>query len=181
MRSWLRLGRGTLYGAPIFVHWSAFLTIGPLALFAIASPIYGVLFISCYLAIIFVHELGHAFVANRLGYRVDSIGVTVLHGWCRHEEPDTEWEDVLIAWGGVAAQVAIALPVLLGTLVLGDRDWAYWTPVIVLLGYLNLVWAIANILPGDDTDGRLAWRIVPLVIEQWRAKQEESQRKSSGR
>jgi Zn-dependent protease len=183
MHAWTRLGRATVFGAPIFVHWSVFLIAGTGGLLAIASPIHAVLFIGCYLAIIFAHEFGHALVANRLGYRVDSIVVTFWHGWCRYEQPDTEWEDVLIAWGGVTAQGVIAVPALLVALILGDRDWGYLTAVVVLLGYLNPVWAMANLLPGDHTDGRLAWRIVPLVIEKRRAKRatREARSRSSRR
>lgn len=159
-----------MFGAAIFLHWSVFVALGVMALFAFVSPIYTALFMGSYLTIIFAHEMGHAFVASRLRYRVDAIGVTFWHGWCRHEEPDTEWEDVLIAWGGVAAQLAIAAPVLLLAFILREQDWGYLTPVIVFLGYLNAVWAVANVLPGDDTDGRIAWRLVPLLAEALRAK-----------
>jgi Zn-dependent protease len=159
----------------VLVHWSTFVVLAILALTAISNPIYAVLFIGSYLSIIFAHEFGHAFVANRLGWRVHSIGVTFWHGWCRHEEPDTEWDDVLISWGGVAAQAVIALPVLIGALLFGDRDWGYFTPIVVLLGYLNLVLAAVNLLPDDETDGRLAWRVVPLLLEEWRTKRADKE------
>lgn len=158
------------FGAPIFVHWSVVVAIGLIALVAFSGPIYAVLFVGSYLAVLLMHELGHAFVARRLGYRVDAIGLSLLHGWCRCEAPDNEWDAVLVAWGGVAAQVAIALPVLLIALALGDRDWTYFTPIVVLLGYLNLVIAIINLVPDDYSDGRLAWRIIPLLLQERRAK-----------
>src|SRR5690606_34428003 len=115
--------------------------------------------IGCYFAMIVGHELGHAFVAHRLGYRVHGIAVTVWHGWCETTAPEYEWEDVLIAWGGVAVQFAMAVPAILLMVALGDRDWGYLTSVIVILGYLNPVVAIANLLPGELSDGTTAWRV----------------------
>lgn len=47
----------------------------------------------------------------------------MLHGWCEYDAPDDEWHAVLIAWRGVVAQVAIAVPVLLIAVALGERDW----------------------------------------------------------
>lgn len=100
MRGWIRLGRIAAFDAPVHLHWSALLVVGFMALFGLRNPLYAALFIASYLAIIFVHELGHAFVAHSLGYDVDSIWITFWHGWCRFEVPDNEWSHVLIAWGG---------------------------------------------------------------------------------
>ena len=162
---WIQLKKVTVFGAPMFVHWTVFVVVGALALIALASPIHAVLFIGCYLAIIFVHEVGHALVAHRLGCRVHSISMTFWHGECVCEAPETEWENALIAWGGVTLQLVMAVPALLITILLGDRDWSYWTPVIVCLGYVNIVWAVSNLLPGDETDGNVAWRVVPIFFE----------------
>ena len=174
----MHLGKITWYGASVLVHWSTLVPVVLLAMIAITNPIYGALFVGSYISIIFAHEYGHAFVAHRLGYRVHSIGITFWHGWCRHEQPDTKWEDALIAWGGVAAQVLLAIPALILAFVLGGRDWAYFTPIIVFLGFFNLAWALANLLPGDDTDGRLAWGIVPLFIEDRRMRKAAEKRRS---
>lgn len=157
-----------MFHAPVFVHWGVLAIVGLMSFVAVSNPIYAVLFIASYLGTIVVHEWGHAFVAHRLGYEVDSIGITALHGWCRCEAPETEWDEVLIAWGGVAAQLAVALPVLLVMVALGDRSWGYFTPVIVFLGLLNVAIVIANLVPDDESDGRIAWRIIPLLLRKRR-------------
>jgi len=167
MREWTRI-KPTVLGAPLFVHWTVFAVVAVLALTAFGNLFFGLLFVASYLAIIVVHELGHALVARRLGYAVDSIGIAALHGWCRCEAPEYEWDEVLIAWGGVAAQLVIALPVLLLILAFGGRDWGYLTPVFVFLGYLNAVLVVVNLIPGDASDGRKAWRIIPLLRERRR-------------
>ena len=168
----------TVFGAPVFVHWTVFVVVGGLALIALANPIFAVLFIGCYLAIIFLHEVGHALVAHRLGCRVTMISMTFWHGECECEAPETEWEAALIAWGGVALQLAMAVPALLIMVLLGDRDWGYWTPVIVLLGYVNIVWAIANLLPGEESDGSVAWRVVPISLEMRQARRARGKRET---
>jgi len=167
---WTQLRYVTVFGAPVFVHWTVFVMIGVLAFMLLAIPIYAALFIACYLAMLFVHELGHAIVARHLGYRVYRIRLTFWHGECETQTPETEWEHALIAWGGAAFQLVVALPPVLIMLLLGARDWSYWTPVIVILGYLNVVVAILNLLPGDETDGNLAWRVVPIYLETRRSR-----------
>jgi len=163
LRQWVQLTGVSAFGARFFVHWTVFAAVAALALLGLGNPLHALIAIVSYLAVIVMHELGHAFVAHRLGCGVDEIGVTMLHGWCRCEAPEYEWEEVLIAWGGVAAQFLIAVPVLIVALILGDRDWGYFTLVIVFLGYLNLVVAAINLMPGPGTDGNVAWRIVPLL------------------
>ena len=160
---WVRVQRVTAFGAPIFVHWSALAVLAAMALIGLTNPVFALLFAASYLAVTVVHELGHAFVAHRLGYEIDSIGITAWHGWCKLQAPAYEWHEVLIAWAGVAAQLAMAVPALALMFVLGDRDWGYFTPVIVILGYFNVVIAAVNLIPGDRSDGTTAWRIIPLL------------------
>jgi len=165
---WIRIGRLSVLGASIFVDRSLLVGVGILSLVATSSPIHAALFIGSYLLILVAHELGHAYVAYRRGYEVDAIGLTLLHGWCLCDAPRKEWDAVFIALGGVAAQLAIALPVLSVAFLLGDRSWGYLTPVIVFLGYLNVVIAIINLVPSDDSDGKVAWRVIPLLLQERR-------------
>jgi stage IV sporulation protein FB len=154
----------------VFVHCSVLVVVGLLALLALGDMIFAVLFIACYLAILVVHEYGHAFVARALGYEVDSIWLTPLHGWCVYEAPDYEWDEVLVSWGGVAAQLAVAVPVAFLALAAWGDDWGYLTPIIVVLGYANLVVVAVNLLPSEDLDGKVAWRIVLLIWQRRRAR-----------
>ena len=165
---WIRIGRLRVLGASFFVDRSLLVGVGILSVIAISSPIHSALFIGSYLLILVAHELGHAYVAYRRGYEVDAIGLTLLHGWCLCDAPQNERDAVFLAWGGVAAQLAIALPVLSVAFLLGDRSWGYLTPVVVFLGYLNVVIAIINLVPSDDSDGKVAWRLIPLLLQERR-------------
>jgi Zn-dependent protease len=68
-----------------------------------------------------------------------------------------------VAWGGVLAQLILAVPILLMVVVLNDTDFGYLNPVIVILGYLNLIIALINLTPSEPFDGAVAWRIFALM------------------
>lgn len=101
-----------IFGAPVYLHVSAIVVAGLLGLSAVKSPVFGIIAIASYLSIIFVHEVGHAFVADRLGLDVLNVQIGWIHGVCEYEDPDNEWQAILVAWAGVAAQTVVAIFVL---------------------------------------------------------------------
>jgi Zn-dependent protease len=160
---WIRFRRVRVLGAAVYLHWSVLVVIAILGLVSIESPIHAAVAIASYLAVVVIHELGHALVASRLGYEVTEVRIGFLHGCCEHEMPDTLLDHVWIAWGGVLAQLAIAIPVLvIGSLTEGI-DLGYLSPTIAFLGYFNLLVALLNLAPGPGMDGQIAWRVVPLL------------------
>ena len=170
MRQWIPLGSVAAVRVPVFIHWSVLLIIAVLGLLALNSPVYAALAILSYLGMIAIHELGHAQAARWLGYDVLSIRIAPIHGQCAYEAPDNEWHDVLIAWGGVAAQLCVALPVLIFASLVGDRDLAYIGPIVIFLGYVNLLMALVNLAPSPGLDGAIAWRIIPLYLRRRKMK-----------
>ena len=167
---WLPVRRWRIYGAPVYVHVSVVLA-GAVALAAAAiSPARALLAAVAYFLVVLVHEMGHAMVVHRLGYAVFAIRVGIIHGRCEFEAPDTEWEDALIAWGGVAAQFVVAS----ATLVLAEAFWSGQSSplatVFFVLGYVNLVNAAFNLLPLNGLDGKRAWRVIPGLFSQMRSR-----------
>lgn len=163
---WFAVGRGRLRGVRVYVHWSVLVVVGLLALVSFSAPIYAAVSIASYLGIIVIHEVGHAWVARRLGCHVGAIRVAFLHGVCEYDAPYTEVDDVLIAWGGVAAQLVVAIPILIIATVFDRQDFGYAAPAIAFLGYVNVLIALVNLAPAPGLDGHLAWRAVPL-LRQW--------------
>jgi Zn-dependent protease len=112
--------------------------------------------------LILLHEVGHATVARHLGYATRSIRLGLIHGKCEFDAPPNRWDETLIAWGGVTAQLMIAVP-----LCLFDAFWRYslgfFAPVILVLGYWSLVVAVFNLIPTRGLDGWTAWQIIPLL------------------
>lgn len=169
-RKWWRIPGITFYGAAVYAHWSVLVAVVIVAFLSSSSPLHAAIAIGCYLSIVVIHEWGHAFVAHRLGYEVVAIRVAFLHGACQYEAPQTLWDEALVAWGGVAAQMLVAAAVLLVPGLLGNRDWSYFGPVLAFLGYVNLLLALANLAPGRGSDGSIAWRVVPLLFKRYRAR-----------
>lgn len=164
-QKWLQLRRARILGARVYVHWSVFAVVLLLALVSLRSPIYAAISIASYLAVIVIHETGHAWVARRLGYHVDAIRIGFFHGRCEGEAPDSESDDVMIAWGGVLAQLAVAIPILIVAKLSGDPDFGYAGPIVGILGQINVLIALLNLAPAPGLDGHMAWRAVPLL---WR-------------
>ena len=170
-----RLRMVRIFGAPVSVHWSVLVATAVLAVSALRSPIYAIAAISSYLGILLVHETGHAFVARRLHLDVLSIKIGVIHGLCEYEAPENTWDETLVSWGGVLAQVCVGVLVFLAVALLRPSKLGYAGPVVVFLGYINLMVAAVNLAPTPGLDGYKAWRIVPLVVQRIRAKRAASQ------
>jgi Zn-dependent protease len=161
MQKYFRLGEFRVFGAPVYVHWSV---LAAMALILVAywqSPLIVTIALLSYFSIIFIHEVGHAAIAHKMGYRVFALRIALVHGVCECEAPLYELDAAKIAWGGVLAQMLIAL--LIFTLSsLGIMNSAYAGPVLVFLGYCNLLIIPYNLMPIRGLDGYKAWRIIPL-------------------
>jgi len=144
--------------------------IAVLGLVSIKSPIHAFVAIASYLAVVVVHELGHGLIARRRGYEVIALRIGFFHGCCEHAAPESELDEVWIAWGGVLAQLAVAIPVLLIGSLTEDFDLGYLSPTIAILGYVNLLVALFNLAPGPGMDGEVAWRVLPLLKRWLRAR-----------
>jgi Zn-dependent protease len=130
-----------------------------------------VLAITClisYVAIIFIHEVGHAAVARRLGYEVTSIRIGLLHGRCEYEHPNSALDASLVSWGGILAQLLIAALVFSIAAAASGGLSDYFGPIVIFLGYINIVIAAINLTPRAPFDGYLAWRIFPAMIDKFR-------------
>ena len=165
MRARWQLGQWR--GIPISLHWTVFIGIAwfyyltrNLADTAIAF--FGFSFL------MLIHELGHAAVARWRRVEVLKIELLFIHGICAHEEPYDEIDDVLIAWGGVAAQfvvlvIALVADILLATISPAARYMA--SPLLGVFIGTNVYIIVFNLLPLAPLDGAKAWRILPILKE----------------
>jgi Zn-dependent protease len=169
VQHWFPLGTTRWFGASLYVHLSVIVAAGVLALTAVQSPAFAAASLLSLLALILLHEFGHAAVAHHFGYSVKAIWFGLIHGRCAFEAPLTEWERSLIAWGGVIAQLLVAVPIcLLDSL--WRRPLGVFGPVVLILGYWSLILAVLNLVPSRGLDGQAAWRIIPLLRAQLAAR-----------
>ena len=160
---YLPVGLIRIYGAPVFVHWSALAACAAILVAGYREPIYATLFAVSYFGVILLHEFGHALVATKYGCRVFCVKMTILHGVCEYETPWSERTDLVIAWGGVLAQLAVAIPLIFISVIFGMQDLGYLRPVVVFLGFISVAFALINLAPSPYLDGYKAWKLIPML------------------
>lgn len=153
---------GRLRGAPIALHWS--LPLGAL-FFGRFGWVPG--FWLAFALVILVHELGHALVVRLTGNTVVHVLVHGLGGECSWDGDPTRLQRALIAWGGVWAQLALAL-VGFGWLLLAPPTTVLAAELAHGLTWSNLYLAAFNLIPIAPFDGAEAWKLPGLLRERWR-------------
>jgi Zn-dependent protease len=107
----------------------------------------GVVATMAFFASILAHEFGHALVARRHGVQTQSIDLWALGGVAHLDrDPPTPRAEGLIAVAGPAVSLAI------GGVALG-LGIALQSPVVGWIGFVNLLLAVFNMLPGAPLDG----------------------------
>jgi len=151
----LHLGR--YVGIPVRAHWSMALVavLFGVTLAADLGVVAGIVAVLAFFVSILAHEFGHALVARRYGVETESIDLWALGGVARLDrEPPTPRADGLIAVAGPLVSLAIGV-ITFGTALAVSSNVLAW------VGFVNLLLAVFNMLPGAPLDGgRLlrAWR-----------------------
>lgn len=157
-------------GAPVFVHWSVWLLL-PLSWLLNRDALKTTASFMAYFVVIFVHELGHAWMARRKGLVVHALRIYPLHGLCVHERPFLQSQNIAIAWGGVAAQAMLllcAVAISEVAALAGTRLPEIVDSVLMVWVVINLMILLFNLWPVPPLDGAIAWRVLPLAWKQRR-------------
>jgi Zn-dependent protease len=130
---------------------------------------------AAYFLLLLAHEFGHATMARWRRVGVDGITLNGLHGETSHGYPRSAGDDILIAWGGVAAQAVILLLTLLAGPYLEASSsravGAIAGPVSVVFTRWNLFLMVVALLPIGPMDGRRAWAVIPWLRHSLRRRQ----------
>jgi stage IV sporulation protein FB len=170
----LQLGR--IRGAPIRVHWSVVLGLLVFTGFRFDPGAW-----LGFVALILIHELGHAALVLRYRLRVVSLDVHGFGGECRWAGEATAWERAAIAWGGVLAQLVLFVATLVFIRVTGAPVTRFGAELAYVFTETNM-WVMAlNLLPVPPLDGSNAWSIVGLWKARQKARRASSHRRSSAR
>ncbi|MEM7757507.1 MAG: hypothetical protein AAF298_05180 [Cyanobacteria bacterium P01_A01_bin.40] len=164
-QGYFKFNKLKIFAAPIYIHWLVLTASSLIFITYWQSPLKIILAILSYFSIIFIHEVGHGAMASKLGYRVFAIRVGLIHGLCEYEQPRSELDDVKISWSGVLLQIMIAILVF-SLSSMGLNNFSYFSPMLVFLGYFSLLIVPYNLMPLRGLDGQKAWRIIPLIYQQ---------------
>jgi Zn-dependent protease len=152
-------------GIDVYIHWSIFAFAIVLLAVSDRGTASTVLGFSAYFSLLILHEAGHLVVARRRGYQAFSMAIYPFLGLAQYEAPGDRIDRALIAWGGVLAQMVVAIPVTLYVVLLGYTPFEPLNAVLVILGGYSLCVAVFNLLPIRPLDGSKAWDIIPAWLE----------------
>ena len=149
----------------VFVHWSLLL-IGTLILLgAVENPLLSFTVLVSYYGVILLHDCGHIFAALRRGCEVFSIELYPIWGITQFTLPFSAFDQCVIAWGGVAAQALVAVPLIGCAELLGYSRFEPVSAILAIWGFFSLSMAIFNLLPIQPLDGATAWRLLPALVK----------------
>lgn len=117
--------------------------------------------------IILIHEAGHALLARRFGLQVHRIEMHGLGGLCAYGGWASPYQHAAIAWGGVLAQGALFL-VALALSMLQVFSFGIAGRIMHMFVTANLFIIGLNLLPLPFLDGGTAWKLLPMLANDWR-------------
>ena len=134
---------GTISGIKVGLSWSF---LGLLVAAGLLGGLPAVAFFTLLFASVLVHELGHAFTAQHLGFPCKEITLHVAGGIAYLKVPREPKYEFIIAIAGPAVSLAIA-GVAFGANELLKVDF------LETLFYVNLILGLFNLVPAFPTDG----------------------------
>lgn len=159
-----------LRGVDVYVHWTV-LVIGILMIYGtIRNPWVTLAAGLSWLALMLLHESGHMVAAQRKHCQVMSIDLYPIFGLCCFQTPWSRFDHCVIAWGGVIAQLLVAIPLVVGLKVFGYSNFNPINAILIIFGPYSLVVAVFNLLPIRGLDGSVAWWIIPEAIKRMRGR-----------
>lgn len=159
---------GRWLGIPVSTDWTLLLAFAWLfvmtgnAMQAIAGSL-------ALVVVLLGHEFGHVAMARWRRVAVYAITINGMHGETARGYARGKLDEIIVAWGGVLAQLLIlALALLLLPLLpvpqnawLGDA----LTGVYTVWTRWNILLLVIALLPFSTLDGSVAWQIVPYLRE----------------
>lgn len=110
---------------------------------------------------VLAHELSHAVVARRNGIPVNNITLFIFGGVAQLEdEPDTPWKEFKMAIAGPVMSVCLGILFIGLMFVSGALGTPLFTVAFGYLGFINILLAVFNMLPGFPLDGGRVFRAV---------------------
>jgi Zn-dependent protease len=141
-QSW-RLGR--IFGFPVEINLSFLLLLGVVLL--AYGGLGGLPIVLLTFGSVLLHELGHALVARRLGVHISGIELSFFGGAAKMQDmPRSANHEIAIAAAGPAVSLMLAGAGF-------GLGIALHVPFFIMIGWINLVLAVFNLIPALPMDG----------------------------
>lgn len=157
-------------GVKVFAHWSVLLIGAAVLVGAVSDPVMAFSVLGAYYGVILLHECGHMIAAQRKHCVVWSIELYPIWGMTRFSEPYSHFDRCVIAWGGIAAQVIVAVPLIVLTETFGYTRFQPLNAVLAIFGFFSLFVAVFNLVPVPPLDGAVAWGLLPAIFKRSQAR-----------
>lgn len=163
MENYWQLGRWG--GVRVAMHWTVLIVFAWLY-FLVGGLLATLVASGAFLALLVVHELGHVAVLRRRKIAVESVTFYGIHGTTAHGYA-RPLDEIAVAWGGVAAQLAVLVLALAAGYFLDSVTGAWVaaiaSPVLFVFTKVNLFLVIVALLPIGPFDGQAAWKVIPWM------------------
>jgi hypothetical protein len=151
----------TLFGTPVFIHWT-FPVGGLFVAYFLGdlSPYTSFFMVISYTALVLIHEYGHVVMARKANLIIHGVVVAWAGGVCLIDLPRSNAQLLSIYAGGVLAQLVlfvITLPVMVLT---KEVQSLAVHSFVFMFTVVNVVFVVINLFPGEGTDGRQIWSVI---------------------
>lgn len=157
---------------PVYANWTILLWL-PWYWMHNSNLVWVAVTFLAYALLLLAHELGHAVAARSRRLRVHAIRLYMMHGLCQFQSPYREKDHILVAWGGVIAQMCMLVLAVIARFAvqafLPQAEY-FLAPLFYVFIQANIVIAIFNLIPVAPLDGHIAWRVLPPLRDHLRAK-----------
>ena len=151
-------------GVKVFAHWSVLLIGAIILLGTVSDPAIAFTVVASYYGVILLHECGHMVAAQKKRCKVWSIELYPFWGITLFDEPYSQFDRCVIAWGGVLAQVIVAVPLIVLTETFGYTRFQPLNTILAAFGFFSLFVAMFNLIPVPPLDGSVAWGLLPMLF-----------------
>jgi Zn-dependent protease len=145
---------GRIAGIPVRAHWTILLVAVLLGtnLAVSLGVVAGAIAVLAFFATIVAHEFGHAIVARHFGIETESVDLWALGGVARLDrEASTPRAEAVVALAGPFVSLLIGVVAIFFGWALDG--WALQADIVTWIGFINILLALFNLLPGSPLDG----------------------------